>query len=180
MSVALETARTHLAACASYRTFLGAASAAAAKTKTYLAALPAPTDAHEYTPTQWESTLRPFGMIYTSTAGGYSAHRSALYASRENGRLYIELEITIPDDYQPVAEGPVYDLTTDLELADRWILNQLGQIISEFMALSGQPGYLDVSSVTVMMGPSREGDDEKTARGCYYWALLEVTWGATE
>ena len=178
MSIALETARTQLAACASYRAFVGATDAAGAKDKTYLAALPKPTDCKEYTQAEWENTLRPFGMIYTATQGGFAAIRSALYAVRESGRMFIELEITIPTEC-PDSPG-VVDLTADDELADRWILNQLGSIVAEFMALAGQPGYLDVSSVTVMMGPSRERFTEQPAAGQYYWTLLEVTWGATE
>ena len=180
MSTALETARSQLAACASYREFLDVSSIQAASDKTFLAALPTPADGKEYTTLEWESALRPFGMIYTASAGGYSQARSALYAVRENGRLFIELETTVPTAYQPDPEVEAIDLTLDLETADRWILNQIGQIISEFMLLAGQPGYLDVSQITVMMGPSREEHKEKVSNGFYYWTLLEVVWGATE
>jgi hypothetical protein len=180
MSIALETARKQLAACTSYRAFLGASDSASAVASTYLAALPAPTDGKEYTAAEWEQTLRPFAMIYTSSAGGYSATRSALYAVRENGRMFVELEITIPEAYQPDVLVPAVNLRTDLEKADRWILNQIGQIVFEFMGLAGCPGYLDVSSVTVVMGPSRERHEEPLANSFYYWTLLEVIWGATE
>lgn len=178
MSAALENARNHLAACAAYQAFLGVTSSAAAVAKTYLAALPKPDDGKEYTRDELESTLRPFGMIYTATALGYKLTRSAFSAASENGRLYLELETAIPTAYQPDPEVPAIDLTTDLEAADRWILNKIGQIIWEFVALSGQPGYLDVSSVTVMMGPSREQRKEKQSQGFYYWVLLEVEWGS--
>ena len=178
MSIALEHARNQLAACASYLAFLGVATPEVAVAKTYLAALPNPTDGKEYTLAEWEESRRPFGMAYTSTAGGYGASRSALYAVSEHGRLFIELEITIPTEYQPDAEVDAIDLTTDLETADRWILNKIGQIVAEFMALSGQPGYLDVSSVTVLMGPSREQPKESITKGFFYWTLLEVAWGA--
>ena len=181
MSIALETARSQLAACASYQAFCNVSGdSAAAVAKTYLAALPAPANQVEYTPAEWESTLRPFGMIYTASAGGYRLTRSALYAFREDGRLFIELEITVPSVYQPDQNVPAVDLTVDLEAADRWILNQIGQIAAEFMSKSGQAGMLDVSSLTVMMGPSRERHEEPLANGYYYWTLLEIAYGATE
>jgi hypothetical protein len=91
--------------------------------------------------------------------------------------MYIELEATIPNVYQPNPEADPIDLTADLEAADRWIINQIGKIIDEFIKLSGQPGYLNVASVMVMMGPSREQPEETLAKGFYYWTLLEVIWG---
>jgi len=178
MSIAPETARTQLAACASYRAFLGVSTPAAAVAKTYLAGLPAPSDGKEYTVAEWEAGLRPFGIIYQATHGGYSMARSAMYAQTDSGRLFIELEITIPTVYQNGVE--TLNLTTDFENGDRWILNHIGQIVAEFMGLAGMPGYLDVSRVTVAMGPSRERNEEQPASGFYYWTLLEVAWGATE
>ena len=128
MSAALETARSQLAACASYQAFVGVSPAdeAAAAARTYLAALPPPADLNEYTREEWEAALRPFGMVYTSSAGGYTLTRSALYAVRDSGRLFVELEITIPTDYQPDPDTAAVDLTVDLESADRWILDQVG------------------------------------------------------
>jgi hypothetical protein len=180
MSNALELARSHLAACASYQAFLGvsgAGAAAAAIAKTYLAALPAPTDGKEYTRAELEETRRPFGIFYTSSAGGYRVRMSARYAQSESGRLFLELETTIPAAYRSTPQADPIDLTVDAEQADRWILNQIGSIVSEFMGLAGQPGYLDAQSVMVMMGPSRERDEDKPTRGCYYWTLLEIGWG---
>jgi hypothetical protein len=139
--------------------------------------LPTPADGKEYTPEEWEMALRPFGMIYTASAAGYGLKRSAFQAYSEHGRMYIELEATIPNVYQPNPEADPIDLTADLEAADRWIINQIGKIIDEFIKLSGQPGYLNVASVMVMMGPSREQPEETLAKGFYYWTLLEVIWG---
>lgn len=181
MSNALETGRSQFAACASYQAFLGVSTSAAAIARTYKAALPAPADGQQYTPAEWVG-LRPFGMIFTAPAGGYSATRSALYAVRENGRMHMVLEITIPSAWTDPAnpEAPAIDLTQDLETADLWINNQIGQIIHDFMALAGQPGYLDVHSVAVNLGPSRERHEEVVANGYYYFVLLEIVWGAQE
>jgi hypothetical protein len=178
MSIALETARTQLCACTTYQAFLGVATPAAAKAKTYLAGLPYPEDKAEYTVEDWEGSLRPYGIIYQATIGGFNTRRSALYAQTESGRFYIELEIGVPTVYQPSLSVAAIDLTTDFESGDRWIINHIGQIASEFMGLSGSAGYLDVSSVTVAMGPSREQPNEEQASGYFYRTLLEVTWGA--
>ena len=178
ISGSLENARNHLASCISYQAFLGVTGSEAAAAKTYLAALPAPNDGAEYSREEWENKLRNFGLISLAPAGGYRVERSALYATRESGRMSIELEATIPSDFQANPEGPVLDLTADLEAADRWINNQIGQIVAEFMGKSGQPGYLDASSMTVMMGPCRTQDEDVPTSGFYYWTILEVVWGA--
>jgi hypothetical protein len=180
MSIALETARTQFAACASYQAFLGVDDPADAISRTYLAGLPFPSNEGEYAVSDWEGSLRPFVILYQSTHGGYSATRTALYAFRENGRMFAEFEISIPTTYQPDPSVPAVDLTQNPELSDRWIINQLGQIIADFMGLAGKSGYLDVSEVTVAMGPSRERNEEQPASGYYYWSLLEIVWGATE
>jgi hypothetical protein len=179
MSAALNTAVSQLANCPSYQAFLGVDTQADAVARTYQASLPPAANGSEYTPEELAS-YRPFGMVYQATAGGYGATRSALYAYREDGRCYIELEITIPTSYQPDPDDLAIDLTVDLESADRWILNQIGQIVAEFMAQAGEPGCLDVSKITLLMGPSRERPEESMGVGYYYWTLLEVTWGATE
>ena len=127
VSAALEICRKQLCACASYQAFVGCSgdgAAASAVEKTYLASLPAPTNGVEYTPTEWETALRPFGMVYTSTMGGNRTTRSALYGVEEKGRIFIELEIAIPTAYQPDPNAPAIDLTQDLKSAARWILNQ--------------------------------------------------------
>lgn len=183
ISLALEVARAHLAACTSYQAFLGVTgttAAAQAVAKTYLAALPVPEDESEYTPDEWESVLRPFGMVYTASVGGLRLTRSAAYAVSESGRMFIELEITIPTSYVPSVGGAAIDLTVDKEAADRWINNKVGQIADEFMAKAGQAGYLDASSITLVMGPSREKSGEEVTNGYYYWTLLEVVWGSGE
>lgn len=177
LSTAEDIGCQHLASCASFQAFLGVSSKAAALAKTFNAALPPPTDGKEYTADEWEESLRPYGMVYASTAAGYSVRRSAGYARSESGRMYIEFEITIPTDYQPAPEDTPIDLTTELNAADRWIKNNIGQIIAEFMDKGGQPGFLDVSRVTLMMGPSREEPNETQTHGCYYWTMLEVAWG---
>jgi hypothetical protein len=179
-SLALETARSHLASCESYQAFLNLSGSEAAEARTYLAALPSPADGVEYTYAEWITSLRPFGMISTALSGGFSQTRSALYGVRENGRLNIALETTVPTVYQPDPNVAAVDLTVELELADRWIQNQIGQIANEFMAKSGQPGFLDVSSMMLTMGPCRERHEEPLANGNYYWTLFEIVWGATD
>jgi hypothetical protein len=182
ISANLETARNHLAACPTYRAFLGVSTVPAAVAKTYLAALPPPADGQEYTRDEFNVTLRPFAVISAAASNGYGKRRTATGGGVENGRLFIWLEIAVPTNYQPDPEVAAVDLTADLELGDRWINNQIGQIVSEFFDLgcSATPGCLDVSAIDVRMGPCREDADESATQGNYYATLLEVTWGATE
>jgi hypothetical protein len=186
ISKALENGRTTLSACAAVQAFLGVTEAellalqgddeagqevdsiAAAKARIYLAATPPPAVAGEYTPAEWEEELRPYMLLYTAPQGGYQSQRTAMYAYRESGRMYCELEITVKSDY---------NADDKIEEADRWINNLLGQVIDELRSLAGQAGYLNVHTISVAMGPSRERNEEYPATGPYYWTLLELQWG---
>ncbi len=177
VSASEDLAIRTLAACPSYRAFLGVESEAEAIARTYVAALPAPTDGLTYSIEEWEFRLRPYGIVHASRAGGYRSVRTAYGAFSERGRMLIELEKTVPTDYSP-SGGQTIDLTQDLEAADRWIKNQVGAITNDLESLAGQPGYMDIGEIGVVMGPSREDHREKVGRGCFYWVMIELAWGS--
>jgi hypothetical protein len=173
LSNALETLRTAmLAQSTNFQAFLGVNTSEAAIARTYLASLPPAEevaggdDSEEYTPDQWENTLRPFCLAYTSPTGGYTIKRESRYGFADRGKLFIELETNAPvaADLQP-------------ENADRTILNQIGQIIADLVAMAGTPETLDIAQIVVAAGPSRERFEEVGGTGEYYWTLLELTWG---
>ena len=60
--------------------------------------------------------------------------------------------------------------------AELWACNQAGALVSEIGALSGQPGYLDASSIEIEQEPtpSEPSEGESTL---YYQLVLNVTWG---
>ena len=172
LSSALEALRGMLANSANFLAFLGVETAAAAKLKTYLASvppaqeLPAGDGTQEYTPAQWENTLRPFCLAYTSPTGGYRLTRESRYGFQDRGKLFIELEMNVPSGAD-----------TDPETADRTVLNLVGQILADLVANAGQPGNLDIAEIGVAFGPSRERFEEVGGTGEYFWTLLELTYG---
>jgi hypothetical protein len=173
LSTALETLRTAmLAQSANFQLFLTVSSAPAAIAKTYLASLPPPQQvaegdgSEEYTPAQWEGHLRPFCLCYTSPTGGYRITRTSRYGFADRGKLFIELETNAPANA---------DLNP--ELADRTILNQIGQIIMDLVSAAGTAGTLDIAEISIAAGPSRERFEEEGGTGEYYWTLIELTWG---
>jgi hypothetical protein len=180
LSTALETARQQLASCPSFQALVAATDQPTAAGRIYLAGLPPPANREEYSPAEWESSLRPLAVLYTSSRQGYGRSRTGLYAWRENGRLFCEIEVTVPETWTPPEGGPALMLWDYPEQSDRWILNQLGPVIEDFCNLGGTPGNLDVQSVEVVMGPSREKPEEEPGSGFYYWVLLEILYGATE
>jgi hypothetical protein len=172
LSNALETLRSMLAASNNFKAFLGVTTVPDAVARTYLASVPpAPEVAdgdgtHEYTPEQWQNTLRPYCMVYTAPTAGYRRTRESRYGFQDRGKLFIELECNMPAGAD-----------TDPETADRTILNQVGQIFDDLVNNAGQPGNLDIAEIGLAIGPCRERFEELGGTGEYYWTLLELTWG---
>lgn len=172
MSQALETLRSMLANLGVFQAFMGVVGSSEASNRIYLAsAPPAPQvtegdGSQEYTPAQWEHSLRPFCLVYTAPTAGYRLTRESRYGFQDHGKLFIELEMNATSGAD-----------TDPETADRTVLNAIGQIAIGLANNAGQPGQLDIADISVVAGPSRERFEELGGTGQYYWTLLEITYG---
>jgi len=172
LSKAMETLRAMLSRSATFLAFMNVKTAADAILRTYLTSTPPAQGlaggdgSKEYTPGQWENSLRPFCLCYTSPTGGYRITRESRYGFQERGKLVVELETNMPSgaDIKP-------------ETADRWIHNLVGQIIEDLVNNAGQLGNLDIAEIAVALGPCRERFEEEGGAGEYYWTLLELTYG---
>ena len=154
LSLPLENMRTILAASANFQTWVGAASAAAAKASIYIAAAGSVSDNRPFAgvwyqvPLDWNS----------STYGG--GDRTHLYAS---GTLLLWFEASVATANQASSEYAEYAF-----------LNDVSAFISDISLLSGSDGYLNITAITGTRGPSRAVVQEAED---YYLAEFAVEFG---
>lgn len=174
LALAQEACRVLLAALPATLRFLQSADAATAldlasaqptRGRLWRVGLPPPADGAEYTPDELAG-YRPFAVVGLPRAQGYSRQRNSAYGSADRGTLHVGFECDVPEE-----------LLTDLNAAERLVLNQIGQIVDAL--LDGDyaaAGALNVTGVSLIEGPIREVPTEVPAKGTYFRAILEITW----
>lgn len=171
ISLAQQRARILLADSATFRTWTGTASQAAALNRIHLKRMATvPTSKAEWI------AARPFcivdlpennAFVMEKTAGG----RGNYYVESGAIMLQFESEVADPDD---------------LEDSRRIVENQLGVIFSEMWDLSGNDGatevggttaYLNMRGVDLVYGPIGTADDEKATQSDYILTIAMLNWG---
>jgi hypothetical protein len=172
MSLAQENLRTILAACATFRTLVGAADAAAALPRIHHEFLTAPA-ADTYTADEMAG-LRPYAIVSTDPACGFERVSHALGSFSSRGRLILILARSVP----VAAQGQPAIGQAEADLLWR---NTVGQIMDELATLSsGTAGYLSIEGIRVAMGPGRYTDQRDPAVGEEMGAVLLITWSESE
>lgn len=166
IALVLENMRSLLAVSATFQTLRNAANATDAKVGIHLVSLPEPVDGHVYTLEELQA-YRPFALIdFPDDGESFNSSRIAETAYQDSGRLVMMLEAEVPD---ALAKRPA-----DAKI---WFLNQVGAILTEMMAYSGDAGYLTVHTFRILRGPERSRDDVLSAEGDFFQVLLEIEWG---
>jgi hypothetical protein len=156
----LDTFETTLAACAGVQTFLGVASAVAAKARIHKRALPPPngTVAEGYTEAELTS-LRPFVLIYCAR---HSETGIAVNTFDEHGQLVAEFVRTVS------AAGQTAPATGDTELAE-----VLDTIAGQVRNLAHTAGYLAATALR-RSDPARLDPRDRAGLGVAQIIRLEV------
>jgi hypothetical protein len=159
ISLAQGFGRATLAASATFQTWVGAADATEALDSIYDDGLPVPANKSSYTKAELQA-LRPFAMIWTDEADGFSMERTAVSGPsslmdwQSSGRLELHLEMDVPAE---LADDPA-----GLDLSFR---NTIGQIFDEVAVLAGAGGMLAITSMAVSFGPYRTDTDKVPQQG---------------
>ena len=166
ISLAQELLRDTLAASATFRTWTGTISAAAAEARIYHDDLPVPADKAEYTLAELVA-YRPMAIIQTDEDGGYVVEQDSVGSSfdfDEHGKLWLCLEQAVS----------VALATQNAELLLQF-RNTFGQILDDIRALAGTPGYLAIRRARVF-GPYRMHPDKSTRQGDAVWVWIHIEW----
>lgn len=166
LSLPLSHCRTLIAACPSFQTWAGAASAADAEAFIHLVGPPPPANRKAYTPAEL-AALRPLVIVDSppSSAPAYESRRIALKTYRPGGRLFVTFE----DDV--LAED-----AQDFEETKLRYLNHLGGVISDIEDLAGTANYLSVLSLH-QSWIRRAAKSEVPTQGDYIVGALMIEWG---
>lgn len=157
LSKSLENVRTLIAASTTFQDWVGAENAAAAKADLHLC---------EADPL---SVSRPCGVIYfpdtdtlrlPSIAGG----QGNLYAPQGKALVSFWADAAVGDGIDETEAN--YELT---------FANEIGDILSDIMALAGTDSYINVVECGVLKGPHRAARKEEHGTP-YFWIELELRW----
>lgn len=165
-----EIARQTLAACASFRTLVGAADSTAALLRIYHDALPKPASGGAQHTLAEMNALRPCAIVYTEPDRGFRRVRDAMgdvgsSAWHSSGIIHLVIFRNVP--------------TADKDnpsLVDTAFRTVIGSIQDEIVALSETAGYLDSNAIT-LSGPWRTELTELNSIGDAQACELVVEWG---
>lgn len=170
ITLAEERIRDMLANCTAFQTWVGAASAAAAKSSIYYDAVPLPNYNEDESPLAFNVALRPFALVWTDVQAGFSMNELI----GGSGVVKVRLEQNTPSASQ-----------TDWEEADRTFKNTVGAIIHS--GDTGNPGlwelsitrlYTQITQLTLDV-LYRTAEDEYDTYGDAQAAELSIHWGVT-
>jgi hypothetical protein len=169
MSLTEATLAASLAACASVRTWMVVADAAAAAEKIHLEGLPLPASAEQGYSREELEALRPYIVIFTAEKMGFTYEQNAVSEHLEytrRGRLVVRLVQNAPEGYDD-------EPTSAANLMWR---NTIGTICDELCTLSGQAGYLAFRRLAVTDGPYWSHPTAVPAQGMWQGVDLEIEW----
>ncbi len=161
-----------IAESATFQTWVGAASAAAAKTSIHLLQLPDPADSDGYSLVESQGK-RPFCLLGFPVGAPNRFNRIADGATltfAERGTLLMAFENNI----EPIEDPDTLD--------DRLFtfLNNIGGIFADILAKAGtsdgSKAFLWVSAVEIIEF-FRADRDELSTHGDYFWLSASVDWG---
>ena len=160
-----ERLRNMLAACTTFQTWVGAATADAAKDSIYYTEVPPQARTEDTTPLAYNVSIRPFALIWTSTSQGFKLHEQL----GPSGLLQVRFE----DNAR----------STDPAEAERLFLNTIGKIMQS--EDTDNPGLLELS-ITRQYTQIREmeivsvfhtDEDDHDTYGDAIAAEMSVAWG---
>jgi hypothetical protein len=155
-----------LAACAKWQELCAINGAAAS---IYFDALPPPPDQAECYTAEQLTALRPLCVIYSDENTGlvldHQSHGPLGFGYQDSGVVKGYLEIAVDPQ-----------LADDAQQAVRVFENDIGQVLTELLALAGQAGYLAISRAT-FTGPMRNHADARADEGDYFQLHFTFEWG---
>lgn len=169
ITLAEEKIRDMLAACKTFQTWTGAASAAAAKAFIYYDAVPMPDQNSDTTPLAWNVSIRPFALIFTSTADGMIIDRSNVCS----GNVNVQFFQNTPEQ-------------KEWEEIDRLFKNTISNILLSgdesnpgLWELSRTANYTHVNSIR-FEGFYRSSEEDYDTMGDFEGAMVVINWGVTQ
>lgn len=153
ISLPLDHMRKTIADSAAFRTWVGAADQAAALAKVY--------------PVLTTATTPPFAVVDWA-----ENFRRLKVAGGTRNFFRQEGDLTV------LFRGAVNAAHDDADAAYTF-LNTVGAILAEMEALAGTAGYLDITGITLVDGPSRPLEDEKQSFADFYQAIYRVEFQGT-
>jgi hypothetical protein len=166
MSLPLKTLREMLAACAAFQTWLGLDAedleegqtlAGEAEKKIFYVAM---------SPEEYAATEPPYAVV--CLGGKLEMVRDSRGQSsgfEQGGGLLIILQGAV-DPAQQIAE-------VELTFA-----NSVGAILTDLLAMAGQPGHLDISAIRQAGPIYRPSEDKQKTQGDFQQVILEVEYGS--
>lgn len=165
LSLSKENLRITLADCATFRTWVGATTAAQALNRIHHEGLPPRTSGEEYTIEELNA-LRPYALLSTESFGSRHEAASTSFDYRDSGtircRLVQEVPQEIADDHGEI--GRRFD-------------NVVGGIMDDLAALSGQGGYLAIEGMDMPEPWTRTEDNRQATDGDFVQVDLLFEWG---
>jgi len=140
-----------IADCASFRTWVGAATPAAALARIHLVATPA------------TGATRPFAIVDQGSETGFEKFAESGWIA--SGSLFLLFEANVTEAYSDSEADSFFEF---------W--NKIGAICDEMTDLSGTGTYLNVTSITLEEGPFRS-DAKAGENADYYQVILNIGWG---
>jgi len=113
-----------------------------------------------------DSPTRPFALIATGdTLKSEAIAGGAQNVFEDSGELFLLFEA---------------DVTADLGHFDSEdeFMADIDLIVGDIKTLAGQSGYLSVTDIRLVVGPSRASIEEQNAGDDYYQVIFAVAWGA--
>lgn len=183
LSIPLENLRALLAHSAAFRTWVGAADAAAAKDRIHLVDLPPPEDGREFTLEELRG-LRPLAQIdlWTPERGWgeqpWMTQRVADCTYADGGKLTLDL-------VQDILEEDAANFA-DCKLR---FMNEVGAVLRDIKQMANQTDHLDAGEIAagiggigihrieVFQGPARADEAQVQTQGDHWRVQLLVHWG---
>ena len=164
VSIAQELLRTSLADCAAFRTWCGAADAAAALLRIHHEAVTPPATDAEYTAAEL-AALRPHAIVWTVKHRWRQNAAGTHFETERGGQLQARLVQTV-DPAIATDEGEI----------GRRFMNAVGTIVDQLFDLAGTAGYLAIIDVE-MDSPLRTHPDAVRDLGDVVMVDLNIDWG---
>lgn len=165
ISLAEEHFRQQLAACAMGLEFLRASSGDDALARIWKDAPPPPEAVGEEYSLAELAQLRPLVVVSTADREGYRSRRMATGTYAEAGQLLVQFEREVPADCK-------WDTQFNLQSFKR----ELGIWKRQWEALSGEAGYLEINSSSLLTLFQNDPNLE-SSQGNFLFALWRIDWG---
>lgn len=159
-----EYLRVTLADSATFRTWVGAATQAAALAKIHHEALP-PGAGPEHTLAELQAA-RPCVIVWTRPEDGFTRIMDAVNPPNQYSQVG-SLMARFLDDVT-ASQG-------EAEIAIQF-KNRLGVVLDEMGELAGLPGYLNIIRMSLVLGPWRTPPGEALRQGEYIGADVRFDW----